>query len=118
VLQEHLNTALRCYRQALDITPADDHGKRGITENQLGNVYSRAGDTRQALRHYQQSIQHKEARGDIYEAGQTRFNIALLLADDGQISAALHNFEQAGPGAASAAGRARQLITYLEHRGR
>ena len=89
VLLEHLNTALRCYQQALDLTPADDHEYRAIIENQLGTIYGRAGDTRQALRHYQQSIQHDEARGDIYGAGQTRYNIALLLADDGRVGDAL-----------------------------
>ena len=43
VLLEHLNAALRDYRQALDLTPADDHEERAITENQLGLIYSRAG---------------------------------------------------------------------------
>ena len=121
VLLKHLNAALRSYQQSLDLTPADDHQARGIRENQLGNVFSRAGDTGQALRHYQRSIQHEEARGDIYGAGLTRYNIALLLADDGRISDALHyaraaldNFRQAGPGAASDAADAEQLITTLE----
>ena len=121
VLLEHLNSALRGYQQALDLVPADDHGNRAIAENQLGNIYRRAGDTRQALRHYQQSIQHGEAQGDIYGAGLTRYNIALLLADDGRIGdalhyarAALHNYQQAGPGAASKLTQAEQLITWLE----
>jgi tetratricopeptide (TPR) repeat protein len=121
VLLEHLTTALRSYLQALDLTPADDHEMRAMTENQLGNVYLRVGDTGQALRHYQQSLKHEEARGDIYGAGGIRWNIALLLARGGRISdalqyarAALTNFEQAGPGAATAAGRVRQLIVELE----
>ncbi len=125
VLLEHLNAALRYYQQALDLTPADDHEKRAITENQLGLIYRRAGDTGQALRHYQQSIQHDEARGNIYGAGQTRYNIALLLAGVGRTSdallyarAALDNFQQAGPGAASDADAARQLIADLEQRSR
>ena len=49
---EHLNAALGSYRQALDLIPADDHETCGTIENQLGNVYRRAGDTAQALRHY------------------------------------------------------------------
>jgi hypothetical protein len=44
---------------------------------------------RQALQHYQQSIKHEEARGDIYAAGQTRYNIALLLERYSQIGDAL-----------------------------
>jgi tetratricopeptide (TPR) repeat protein len=125
VLLEHLNAALRSYQQALDITPADDHQKRGITENQLGTVYDQAGDIRNALRHYQQSIKHKETRGDVFGAGLTRENIALLLADDGRISdallyarAAMDNYQQAGSGAADCVARARQLIAQLEQRNR
>jgi tetratricopeptide (TPR) repeat protein len=125
VLLEHLNAALHSYQEALDITPPHDHGKRAITENGLGVIYHRAGDTRNALRHYQQAIQHQEARGDIYEAGRARNNIALLLADDARINdalhyarAALHNFQQAGPGAATEAASAEQLITDLQQRAR
>jgi tetratricopeptide (TPR) repeat protein len=124
-LLEHLNTALHSYQQALDLTPADDHEQRGLTEHQLGYIYGRVRETRQALRHYQQSLQHREARGDIFGAGQTRYNIALLLADDGQISdalhyarAALHNYQQAGPGAADRADLARQLLAELERHNR
>ncbi|HEY1347159.1 MAG TPA: tetratricopeptide repeat protein, partial [Streptosporangiaceae bacterium] len=121
VLLEQLNAALGRYGQALDLLPTGDHENRAITENQLGNIYSRAGDTSQALRHYQQSIQHKEARGDIFGAGTTRYNIALLLEGADRTGdallyarAALDNFQQTGPGAASYADLARQLIAALE----
>jgi tetratricopeptide (TPR) repeat protein len=120
VVLEHLNVALGFYQQALGLTPADDHQTRAIIENQLGAVYAQAGDTGRALRHYQQALQHHEAREDIYTAGQTRFNIALLLAGDGRVSdamhyahAALHNLQQAGPAAADAA-NAERLIAGLE----
>ena len=125
VLLEHLNAALGYYQQALGLTPAGDHKSRAVAENQLGSIYHRAGDTGQALRHYQQSLQHHEARADIYTAGSTRYNIALLLADDGRAGdallyahAALGNFQQAGPGAAAAAADAERLITGLEQRSR
>jgi tetratricopeptide (TPR) repeat protein len=121
VLVKHLNDAIHSYQQSLDLTPADDHQARGVDENQLGIIFSRAGDTSQALRHYQRSIQHKEARGDIYDAGTTRYNIAVLLRRDGRISDALHyaraavdNFRQAGLGAISDAADAERLITRLE----
>jgi len=120
VLLEHLDAALGYYQQALGLTPADDHERRAIYEHQLGAVYAQAGDTGPALRHYQQALQHHEARADIYTAGQTRFNIALLLAGDGRVSDALHyaraalcNFQQAGPAAADAA-NAERLIAGLE----
>ncbi len=123
VLLGHLNDALRRYQQALELIPADSHQERGTLEHQLGNIYKRAGDTGQALRHYQQAIQHHEARGDIYGAGQTRYNIALLLDGDGRTGdalhyarAALHDYQQAGPGAASDAADTEQLIADLEQR--
>ena len=80
VLLAHLNTALDRLQQALALFPADDAEDLATVHNQLGVIYGEAGDTRQALRHYQQSIAHKEARGDTYGAGTTRYNIALLLA--------------------------------------
>ena len=60
-----------------------------VVHNQLGTIYRQAGDTRQALRHYQQSITYEEARGDTCGAGQIRYNIALLLAGDGRRADAL-----------------------------
>jgi tetratricopeptide (TPR) repeat protein len=125
VLLEHLNAALRHYQQAQDLFPTSDHENRAITENQLGVIYYMAGDTGQALRHYQQSIQHKEARGDIFGAATTRYNIALLLDGAGRASdallyarAALDNYQQVGPGAASHADDAQQLIAELAQRSR
>ena len=78
-----------------------------ISENQLGVIYQAAGHTDQALVHYQRSIRHKEAREDSYAAGQTRYNVAKVLAQAGRFGDALHyaraaldSFRQAGPGAA------------------
>jgi tetratricopeptide (TPR) repeat protein len=117
----HLNAALHGYRQALDLLPADDAEDLAGLNNQLGIVYSEAGDTRRGLHYFQQSIKFKEARGDIYGAGQTRYNIALLLQDDGRpgdalhfARAAQHDLERIGPGAAQFAARTRDLITELE----
>jgi tetratricopeptide (TPR) repeat protein len=121
VLLDYLNAALRDYQRALDLDHPDDHENRGIDEHQLGNVYSRAGDTAQARRHYEQAIRHHEARGDIFSAGQARYGIAFLFVQEGQLNeavlyarAALDNYEQAGPGAASDANNVRQLIAGLE----
>ena len=122
VLLAHLNTALDRYQQALALFPADDAEDLATAHNQLGVIYHEAGDTRQALRHYQQSIAHHEARGDTYGAGLTRYNIALLLKDAGRRAdallyarAALNDYEKVGPGAAQLAARTRDLITRLEH---
>ena len=121
VLRGHLSAALRSYQQSLDLTPADDHQARGTDETQLGKIYEWAGDTSQALRHYHQAIQHHEVRGDIYSAGRTRYDIAVLLAKDARIrdallyaQAALSNYRQVGPGATSDAADTEQLIAELE----
>jgi TPR repeat protein len=121
VLQEQLKAAQDFCQQALSLTPSGDHQTRAIIESHLGNIYRRAGDVRQAQRHYQQAIQHHEARGDIYAAGETRYNIAVLLAIAGRVSdallyarAALDNYQQAGPAATDRADRAQRLIADLE----
>jgi tetratricopeptide (TPR) repeat protein len=121
VLLGHLNAALDGYQQALDLFPDDDAADLAIAHNQFGNIYDDVGDTRRALHHYQQAVRHDEARGNIFGAGQTRYNIALLLRDDGRpgdalhyARAALHDYERTGPGAAQDAAHARDLITELE----
>lgn len=121
VLLGHLNAALRGYQKALGLFPADDVEDLAVIHHQMGLIYRQAGDTRQALHHYQQSIRYDEARGDTYGAGQTRHNIALLLGADGRPGDALHyaraalqDFERTGPGAARDAISTRELITQLE----
>jgi tetratricopeptide (TPR) repeat protein len=121
VLLKHLNAALHGFQQALNLFPADDLSDIAAAQIHLGNVYAQVGDIRQALYHYQQSIKLEEARGDIYSAGGSRYNMALLLRADGRpgdallyARAALLDFERVGPGAAQDAADARDLITELE----
>jgi tetratricopeptide (TPR) repeat protein len=121
VLLGHLNAALHGYQQTLGLFPADDAENLAVSHNQIGVIYDLAGDTRQALHHYQLSIRHKEARGDTYGAGQTRYNVALLLEADDRpgdalhyARAALYDFERTGPGAARNASIAREYIARLE----
>jgi tetratricopeptide (TPR) repeat protein len=121
VLLGHLNAALDGYQQAQRLLPADDAEDLAAVHNQLGILYSEAGDIRRAIQHYQQAIKFQEARGDIPGAGQTRFNLALALEKDGRpgdallyARAALHDFERTGPGATPIAARTRDLITELE----
>ncbi len=120
---EHLNAALSFYQQALGLAPSGDHEIRGTIENELGAIYMSAGYTDQALRHFQQSIQHREVQGNIFGAGTARYNIALLLGRSLRVSdarryarAALGNFQQVGPGAADWIGQAQRLIAILEQR--
>ncbi len=121
VLLGHLTEALRGYRQALGLIPAGDAEHLAAVHNNLGLIYNAAGDARQALHHYQQSIAHQEARGNTYGAGLTRYNIAVLLGRAGRpgdalhyARAALHDFEHTGPGATHDAANARELIAALE----
>jgi tetratricopeptide (TPR) repeat protein len=121
VYLEYLNTALDGYQQTLDLFPGDDPEDLIAIHGQLGNLYGETGNTRRALHHYQQAIKFAESRGDIYRAGQTRHNVAFLLAADGRPAdallyarAALHDYERTGPGAAPAAADARDFITRLE----
>jgi tetratricopeptide (TPR) repeat protein len=120
VLLEFLNAALHAYQQALDLLPADDLEDLAGIHNQLGLLYQEAGEIRQALYHCQQAIKHEEARGDIYGAGRTRHNVALLLAYANRLGdallyarAALGDFERVGPGAAQDAAKARELVDML-----
>jgi hypothetical protein len=123
---EQLSAAAACYQEALNLFPADDHQNRAIVELQLGTLYGFADQPAPALRHYQQALQHQEARQDIYEAGVTRQRIALLLASVALVTegyrvtsqallfarAALANFQQTG--AASDAARTQEFIAKLE----
>jgi tetratricopeptide (TPR) repeat protein len=123
VLLKHLNDALRDLNEALDLTPADDHAARGRREGVIGDIFAAAGDVGQALPHYQRSIHHAEVRGDKFRAGVTRYNVAVLLANDGRNGEALHyaraaldNFYEVGPGAAPDAADTEHLIAVLEQR--
>ena len=118
---KYLNAALGSYQQSLSLTPDDDHQKRGGDEHQLGIISAWAGRPSEALKHFQQAIKHHEVCGDIYQAGSTRFNIAVLLAGGGRAADALHyaraaldNFRQYGPGATSEAAKAERIIARLE----
>ncbi len=81
----------------------------------------RLGDVAQAMHHFQQSIRHKEVRGDTYGAGTTRYNIARLLMSAGRSDdavlyarAALANFQAVGPGAARRIKATQNLIHALD----
>ncbi|RPH55520.1 MAG: tetratricopeptide repeat protein [Chloroflexi bacterium] len=89
--------------------------------NQLGLIYTNAGDLERALEHFNQAAKFFEAAGDLYHAGFTRFNLAIMFAASGRTSdallyarAALRNFEPYGPGAAEDVERTKGLIGEIE----
>ncbi|MEO7839436.1 MAG: CHAT domain-containing protein [Anaerolineales bacterium] len=102
-LLKHLNAAIDYYQQALALLPLDAVNDLAVTHHQLGLIYKKAGDLERALDHYNKSVQYKEAAGNIYSAGTTRFNIALMFYQNGRLAdallyarAALRNFESYG----------------------
>ncbi|MBK9603818.1 MAG: tetratricopeptide repeat protein [Anaerolineales bacterium] len=69
-LLKHLNAALDYYQQALALLPSDAVNDLAVTHNQLGNIYSDAGDLEREPYHYMQSVNYKEKAGNLYAAGQ------------------------------------------------
>ena len=120
----HLNTALTCYLQALPLVPADNPQNLAVVHGRLGRAYSAIQQPQQALQHFQEALRYHLLRGDVYDAGLTRFDIAVTLrlygnrAEAWQYArAALEVFQRGGQDAAQNAARARQLIAELEQRG-
>jgi hypothetical protein len=123
VLAQHMETAFRSYYEALDLTPVTDHRMRGELERGLGHMYEWTPRLDEVLRHFQQSIRHDEACGDIASAGGGRYAIARFLALHDRASeallyarAALDNYRRADLGPNSDVAAAEQLIAKLEHR--
>jgi tetratricopeptide (TPR) repeat protein len=117
----HLNAALGYYQQALALLPPDAVDDLAVAHNQLGNIYNDAGDLERALYHWNQDIHYDELAGNQYGAGQTRFNIALMLAHNNRFTdallyarAALRNFEPYGQGAAQDVAKTNRLIGMIE----
>jgi tetratricopeptide (TPR) repeat protein len=120
-LLNHLNAAAGYYNQGLALLPPDAVDALAVTHNQLGLIYKDAGDLERALYHYNQDIHYDEMAGNLYGAGQTRFNIALALQGVGRFvdallyaRAALRNFEPYGQGAAEDIQDTQRLIAQIE----
>ncbi|MGH8898122.1 MAG: tetratricopeptide repeat protein [Egibacteraceae bacterium] len=117
----YLNRAIAAYRQALDLFPQDAVNELVVAHNQLGTIYAEAGDLDTALIHYRQAIHYEERGGDRYDAGQTRFNVAIALFCAGRLSdallyaqAAFRDFKQVGAGATADIDMTQQLITRIQ----
>ena len=140
-LARHLKDAATSYLSALRLLPADDVGDLAAVHHQLGVIFDDASDLvvghpqlsvifgdaddvplpARTLVHYRKAIYYMELGDNHYGAGKTRFNVALTLAAAGQSDdarlyarAALRDYETVGPGAATQADKARQLIADLE----
>ena len=120
-LLRHLNAAAQFYHQALDLLPSDAVDDLNVVHNQLGLIYNDAGDIARALQHYRESIRYEEMQGNLYGAAQTRYNVAIALAQAGRLAdallyaqAALRNYATYGEGAAAQIQRTQGLIEAIE----
>lgn len=121
-LLDALNSALRFHHQALELLPPNAVSSLAVTHNQLGVIYERAGDVGRALGHYQESVRYEELQGNLFGAAQTRFNVALLLAQAGRLAdarayarTALRNYETFGDRADAQIQQTQQLLAAIEH---
>jgi tetratricopeptide (TPR) repeat protein len=112
--------AAQLYEQALEMFPETAITDRGITHNQLGNIYSEAGDIDRVLQHYRKAIRYKEQTGDLFGAGQTRYNVARALRGAGRLDdarayaeAALANFQTFGERATAEFQNTERLIVAI-----
>jgi tetratricopeptide (TPR) repeat protein len=117
----HLQVAESYYLKVLNILPPSAIDDLAITHNQLGSTYGDVNDFDHALTHYRESIRYKEAAGNIYSAGTTRYNVAVDLAAAGRLPeareyalAALRNFETFGERAADEIQKTQKLIAAIE----
>ncbi|WP_187970250.1 CHAT domain-containing protein [Aquibium microcysteis] len=81
----HLNAAYEAYREALDAFGADDLASLAVTHNQLGVVFRIGGAVDQALAHYRQSIAFEEQAQNPFGSAETRFNVGLMLFEEGRL---------------------------------
>ena len=117
----HINDALRCYQQALDMLPTNAIDDLAVVHNQLGNIYRDADDFNHARLHYLKTIHYREIQGNLYGAAQTHYNVALSHAGTGRFAdaldyayAAMRNYETYDDRAAEEMQRTRDLIAQIE----
>jgi len=120
-LLKHINAAVDYYQQALALLPPDAVDDLAVTQNQLGIIYFYTGDLERALEHYNHAIHFHENAGNFHAAGETRFNVAITLANNRRLSdallyarAALRNFETYQGRAKEAEDRTKGLIEWIE----
>lgn len=121
ILLAHLNAAVQSYQEALAMFPTDAVVELAISHTALGATYGDGGDLDRALPHYRQAIRYFEKAGNVYNAGQTRFNLAMDLAKAGRLpdaldyaQAARRNFETFGDRAAEVIQKTNKLIAQIE----
>lgn len=120
-LLPHLNAALQLYTDALTLLPPNAVEDLSIASGQLANTYAEAGDIDRALPHWRDSIRYQEAAGNLYDAAQTRSNVAVGLKRAGRFAdamdyarAALQGFTVFGSTAKAELKRSQELIHQIQ----
>jgi len=89
ILLQHINEAVKYYQDALKLLPDNAVNDLAGNHNNLGEIYRNVGDLERALYHYREAIRYLETASDFYNAGGTRFNVALALAQANRLPDAL-----------------------------
>jgi tetratricopeptide (TPR) repeat protein len=115
------NGALRAYQQALELAPPDALNKLGLSHQHIGSIYTDVGDIERAIPQFNEAIRYFEAEDNQHEAGRTRRNVAVTLAERGRFDeallyarAALRNYESFAGRAAADEQDTRGLIEWIE----
>jgi tetratricopeptide (TPR) repeat protein len=80
VVEQHFNASQARYLEALSLCPADALNQLTPTHNGLGILYRTVGQLNLAREHYERAVECAEARGNRFEAGAARFNMANMFA--------------------------------------
>ncbi|MEO5331162.1 MAG: tetratricopeptide repeat protein [Magnetococcus sp. YQC-5] len=118
---DFLNEALTTAHQAINLLPAESVDYLSITHNHIGKIYSHIGQWDDAIKHYQLAIRYTEQAGNIFSAAGSRFNVALVLAQQKLFpkallyaNAALINFQTFGGQAATYIKNTENLIAAIQ----
>lgn len=118
---EHLEIAMKYFRQALAVLPLNALIELTASHSNLGNVYMYAGLYDEALRHFQEAVRYADESGNEYYAAKSRQNIAAGLANAGRLSdafkyacSAREKFEACGPSGVNGAQETQIMISKLE----
>ena len=121
-LMRHLSDARQHYMRAIENDPPDDWVKLAHHNQELGHICFALGDLGRALPYYREAIRYYERQGNMVEAANTRFTLALSLRDGGRLAEARKfavdahaGFQKTG-GDPEMIGRAKRIVDSIEQR--
>jgi tetratricopeptide (TPR) repeat protein len=120
-LLRYLAEAAELCHKALDLLLPDAVNDMAVLQNQLGTIYSDAGNFDLSVPHFREAIQLFDQIGDLFHAAQARFNVAVTFAQAGRLmdaldyaQAALQKFESFGGREEDDVERTRRLIAEIQ----